>query len=85
MIKARAARNRDDEVTDRDARVSNSSPHLRFNWLRGRPLSMQPLRASQRRSAIPPECGLLLALPGKSLKGQQCALRDAARDGSLAP
>jgi hypothetical protein len=40
MIKATitSGRNRDDEVTDRDARVSNSSPDLHFNLLRGRPL-----------------------------------------------
>ena len=43
-------------MTDRDERLSNSRPDLHFNWLRGRPLSMQPprLRASQRRSAIHP-------------------------------
>jgi hypothetical protein len=51
MIKARAARNRDDEVTDRDARVSNSSLDLHFNWLRGRPLRRILPVSLRRRSA----------------------------------
>jgi hypothetical protein len=58
MIKAqsRAARNRGDEMTDRDERLSNSSPDLRFNWLRGRPLfgASEPFATRWAKVCNPP-------------------------------
>ena len=55
MIKATIASGQKpgDEVTARDERLSNSGPDLRFNWLRGRPLSAHPSRSRslRRRSA----------------------------------